>query len=157
VPALSRAIGATPANSAAGLNPAALSAAEAEMLSDVRALDTEYKSRLASFAGRAIVTHHAAWKRLADRYGLKVAAVIRPIESSEPTAAAVTAAVHAIEEQHVGAIFVEPQFSPQAAERIVAIAKVKVAGLDPLGDGDWFKMMRANLDSLVKNLAPERK
>jgi hypothetical protein len=24
--------------------------------------------------------------------------------------------------------------------------------LDPLGDGDWFKMMRRNLDSLAENL-----
>jgi zinc transport system substrate-binding protein len=131
-----------------------LDAAEAKLLADVRAVDDEYRTKLGPLAGKAIVTHHAAWARLADRYGLKVVAVIRPIEGSEPTAAAVTAAVHAIEDQHVPVVFVEPQFSAQAAERIATLARVRVAKLDPLGDGDWFAMMRANLESLVKNLSP---
>ena len=100
-----------------------------------------------------LVTHHAAWKRLAERYGLKIAAVIRPIESAEPTAEAIAGAVHAIQDQHIPVIFVEPQFSSKAAERIAAQTGVRIGHLDPLGDGDWFKLMRSNLDSLVANLA----
>ena len=43
-------------------------------------IDAEYAERLAPFAGRAIVTHHASFNRVADRYGLEVAAVLRAID-----------------------------------------------------------------------------
>lgn len=129
-----------------------LNAAEKRLLDDVKALDAEYASRLEPFKGRSIVTHHAAWGRLAERYGLKVAAVIRPFEGAEPTPDNINQAADAIREQKVSVIFIEPQFSPQAAERLAQITGVRTAPLDPVGDGDWFKLMRKNLDSLAENL-----
>jgi zinc transport system substrate-binding protein len=128
------------------------SAAE-DLAAKIEALHREAAEQLAPLAGKAIVTHHAAWGRLADRYGLEVAAVIRPIETAEPTPGAIAAAVDAIRKQEVRAIFVEPQFSPGAAERIAQAAGVRIATLDPLGDGDWFAMMRSNIDSLANALA----
>jgi zinc transport system substrate-binding protein len=129
-----------------------LDAVQAKLAADVQSIDDSYRTRLKPFAGRPIVTHHSAWKRLAERYGLTVAAVIRPIETSEPTPQAISDAVKAVREQHVSVIFVEPQFSPQAAERIAAQTGVHTATLDPLGDGDWAALMRKNLDSLAENL-----
>lgn len=120
---------------------------------DIGVLDRDYATQLAPLKGREIVTHHNAWSRLADRYGLTVAAVMRDIDESEMTPQAVAATVDAIRKQGVKAVFVEPQFDRVAAERIAAAAGVKVFELDPLGDGDWFKMMRGNLESLVKALA----
>ncbi len=122
------------------------------LTADLAAIDGEYKTRLAPFKGRSIVTHHNAWARLTDRYGLKVAAVMRDIDEGEMTPEAVAATVDAIRKQGVKAVFVEPQFDRTAAERIAEAAGVKVFELDPLGDGDWFKMMRGNLESLVKAL-----
>ena len=123
-----------------------------KLVADVAALDGEDRTRLKPFAGRAIITHHAAWRRLAQRYELRVAAVIRPIETSEATPEAVWEAVKAVREQHATVIFVEPEFSPQAAERIAERTGVRTAILKPLGDGDWFRMMRENLDALTENL-----
>ncbi len=135
-----------------GRGAAAVHDAADKLRAEIRALDEEYKSKLAPFKGRSIVTHHNAWSRLAHRYGLTVAAVMRDIDEGEMTAEAVNATVDAIRKQGVKAVFIEPQYDRGAAERIAAAAGVRVATLDPLGDGDWFKMMRANLESLVKAL-----
>lgn len=128
--------------------------AASKLQSDLAAFDDQSKAMLTSLSGREIVTHHAAWGRFAEHFGLKVAAVIRPIETSESTPDTINKAVAAIKDQGVRAIFVEPQFNGAAAERLAREAGVKLGTLDPLGDGDWFKMMRANVDSIVKALGP---
>jgi ABC-type Zn uptake system ZnuABC Zn-binding protein ZnuA len=63
--------------------------------------------------------------------------------------------VDAIRAEKVGTIFVEPQYSPAAANKIRDMAGVKVATLDPLGDGDWFLMMQKNLDALVAGMSDQ--
>jgi ABC-type Zn uptake system ZnuABC Zn-binding protein ZnuA len=123
-----------------------------KLTDDLAAFDAESKAKLAPFAGRAIVTHHAAWGRFAEHYSLRVAAVLRPIETSETTPADINAAVAAITNERATAIFVEPQFNADAARRIADLTGVKVGTLDPLGTGDWFAMMRSNVDTLVKTL-----
>jgi ABC-type Zn uptake system ZnuABC Zn-binding protein ZnuA len=140
---------------ASDLKGAATVAAKAEELrTKIQAVDDEYKARLGPLKGRSIVTHHNAWGRIADRYGLKVAAVMRDIDEGEMTPRAVAETVAAIKNQGVKAVFIEPQFDRTAAQRIAEQTGVKIATLDPLGDGDWFRMMRANLDSLTEALGP---
>lgn len=123
------------------------------LVSEIEALDEAHRERLAPFEGRSIVTHHASMNRLAERYGLRVAAVLRAVETIEPSAADIAAARRAIEAEGVGAIFVEPQFSGTSAERLAEAAGVKMVVLDPLGDADWFAMMRTNLDRLIEGLS----
>jgi len=118
----------------------------------VKSVHNDYTKRLKPYANAPIITHHAAFARLARRYGLRVVEVIRPIESSEPAPSQIADVVSAIRKQGVKVIFVEPQFNATAAERIAATAGVRVGRLDPLGDGDWFRMMQANLDELVSKL-----
>lgn len=122
------------------------------VLSRVEGMDAAYRDRLKPFMGRAIVTHHNAWGRLAERYGLKVSAVLRPVESLEPSPAEIDKVVKAIEASGVRAIFVEPQFNAGPARRVAEAAGAKVKVLDPLGDGDWFAMMRKNLLALAEGL-----
>lgn len=130
--------------------------AAAALQAKVRDTDGAWKAALAPLQGRAIVTHHDAFSRPAERYGLKIAAVVRPIEAADPSPAQLAAVIEAIRKQHVQTLFVEPQFNPKAAERIGRAAGINIARLDPLGDGDWFKMMRENLDALTKGLATEK-
>lgn len=125
------------------------------VVAKLKALDDEMRVALKTFAGRAIVTHHAAFGRLAERYGLKVAEVLRPIESSEPTPAQMAAVAEAIRKENIRTIFIEPQFDASAAQRVAAMAGVDVATLDPLGTGDYFAVMRANLAALVKGFSGE--
>jgi zinc transport system substrate-binding protein len=132
---------------------AKLDAAAEALIEKVRGVDREWATRLAPFKDRPIVTHHNAFSRPAERYGFKVAAVIREFETSEPSPGDIAKVVEAIRKESVRTIFVEPQFNATVAERIAGRAGVKVGHLDPLGDGDWFKMMKSNLDALVSGLS----
>ena len=125
----------------------------AATLKMVDALHERFQVELAPFRGRSIVTHHAAFGRLAARYDIKIAEVIRHFESAEPTPGQLDEVIRAIREQNVKTIFVEPQFNAKAAQRIAETAKVRLGHLDPLGDGDWFKLMETNLQELVKGLS----
>lgn len=133
---------------------ASIDAALEGLLSRVDAVDASYRAGLEPFKGRAIITHHAAFGRLAERYGLRVVEVIRPIEGAEPTPAELAAVVDAISRENVGAIFVEPQFDARDARQIAERAGVAVGTLDPLGTGDWFAMMESNLRELTTHLGP---
>lgn len=127
-------------------------AAQEELLRRLKELDAEYAAALKPFEGRAIVTHHAAWGRLASRYGLRVADVLRPAESSEPTPEQMASVVEALKRENVPAVFIEPQYDAKSAKRIAEQAGLPVKTLDPLGEGDYFAMMRANLGVLVSAL-----
>ncbi len=129
-----------------------LDAAEAQLTLLVTAIDLEYRSALDPFKGRAIVCHHDAYSRLADRYGLKVAAAIKTTTAGEPTPSELASVVKAIKEHKAQAVFIEPQFDPSIAQRVAAAAGVRIAHLDPLGQGDWAATMRSNLQSLTQNL-----
>ena len=121
----------------------------------VQQVHTDWATKLEPYRGMAIVTHHDAFSRPANRYGLTIAAVIRPGQAGETTARDVANAVKAIREQKAVAIFIEPQFDGSAAERIASRAKVRRGRLDPVGDGDWFRMMRRNLHELTSKLRAE--
>ena len=118
-------------------------------------IDAEYRDRLAPLQGAVIVTHHNAWSRLTDRYGLEVAEVLRPVDTAEPSAGDLERAARAVREAGVRGVFLEPQYGGRDAgviRRVAGEAGVSVGVLDPHGDGDWFAMMRRNLDELVRTL-----
>lgn len=115
-------------------------------------LHEELKAALLPYKGAKIVTHHAAFGRFAERYGLVIAEVIKGNEGAEPTPGRIASIVEAVKAEQVKAIFVEPQFNSAAAERIAKAAGVKLGTLDPLGDGDWFATMRANAKAIATNL-----
>lgn len=132
---------------------AGLDNAERRLIADLTELDRQFIRRLLPFKGAALVTHHAAFGRLADRYGLEVAAVLREVESAEATPGAVERIVSAVRERGVRTIFIEPQYDAREAERIAKAAGVGVAMLDDIGDGDYFRMMESNLETLERGLA----
>lgn len=151
IPAL--ADGVTRAAAGAGLDPGDLAARQAAVTARLIALDQKHREALAPFAGASIVTHHGAWGRLAARYGLRVAAVVREIEAGEPTPGKIASSVEAIRARHATCVFVEPQFNPDAARRIAQAAGVRLGTIDPLGDGDYFAMMDHNLEQIVAGLS----
>lgn len=131
--------------------------ASQRLLGEIRELDALYARRLEPLKGAAIVTHHNAFSRLAERYGLVVADSIREFENSDPTPKEIEQLVKTIREKNVSTIFIEPNYNATVAQRIAKAAGVKLGRLDPLGDGDWLKMMRSNLDQLASHLAPRSK
>lgn len=129
-----------------------LGTAQAALQARIQGVDDQWRTSVKGFTSTTIVTHHAAFSRLADRYGLTIASVIRTIEGGEPTPGDLVKVLEAIEKHKVKAIFVEPQFNARAAERLARQAKIRVGQLDPMGDGDWFAQMQRNLDSLAAHL-----
>ncbi len=133
-----------------------LDAAVEKLTKTIDDMDAVYRARLEACKGRAFVTHHNAFSRLADRYGLKVAATIRLTETTEPTARELKEVVDAIAREKVRAIFYEPQMDPKPARRIAEIARIQIGELDPLGAADqtsWAALMEKNLSSLVAGLS----
>lgn len=120
---------------------------------EIAAVRDAYAERLAPFAGRAIITHHNAFQRIADRYGLTVAQVIRPVAAVEPTPGDLTRVLEAARAHGVGAIFIEPQYPDALPRRIAGQLGLEIHTLNPEGSTDWAAMMRENLDALVAGLS----
>ncbi len=131
----------------------------ASLRARVADVDAAYRDRLSAHRGAKIVTQHAAWGRLADRYGLVVARVVMPVEANDPSPADAAAAAEALKREGVAAVFSEPQLSRTTAERLARLAGVPFGELDPVGDTDWVRLMMRNLDELKSKLtesAPAR-
>lgn len=125
----------------------------AAVRAEVRAVADAYRDRLSAFSGRAIITHHDAFRRVADRYGIVIAQVIRPVAAVEPTPGDLSRVREAAAAYGVGAVFVEPQFPDGLPRRIASQLGLEVHTLDPESSDDWLGMMRSNLDSLVAGLS----
>lgn len=121
----------------------------AGLLADVREVDAAYRERLAAHQGAVVITQHAAWSRLTDRYGLVVASEIQVAEQTGPSAGRMAEIVRTAEALGVRAVLTEPQMNAAVAERLAERLGVPLGSLDPLGTGDWAGMMHANLDALV--------
>lgn len=114
-----------------------------------------YVMELAELPRRELVVMHNAYNYLAARYGLSVVAVIRPVETSEPTPADLANANSAIREHRVIAVFSEPQFPLGPARRLAELTGVTLETLDPIGGEDWPAMMLGNLEALKRGLSVE--
>lgn len=122
---------------------------------ELETLDREYRIGLEPAKTRTIVVGHDAYSRLAKRYNLTTVA-ISGLTASEPTAGDLQRAKEAVRANGLKAVFSEPQLNPAAAKSIADETGVEVLTLDPLGDGDYFKMMRANLAAIRKALGVDQ-
>ncbi|MFG0284419.1 MAG: metal ABC transporter substrate-binding protein, partial [Phycisphaerales bacterium JB039] len=136
---IEQALGGPPATD----EPTPIQQARVALVERIAQLDAQYRQRLEPFAGEAIVTSHDAFPRLAERYGLRIGAVIQPIGTQEPTMASLTAAAEAVRDAGARAVFVEPQTPSAGARRLASVTGAAVGTLDPLGSVDWFAMMEA--------------
>ena len=113
-------------------------------------IDERARRRLEPFAGRRIVTHHNVFSRITERYGLGEPVVLRPLTAVEPTPRDLRTAIETIRRENIPAIFIEPQFSSAAAERIRDETNVKLIEVDPLGGRSetWSSFMESILDAI---------
>lgn len=125
--------------------------AEEAMLKRVKGVHEAYEAGLKPASRRTIVVGHDAWGYLARRYALETVA-IKGLLASEPTPKSLTDATRAVRDKGVTTIFVEPQLSQKAGQTLAAATGATVRVLDPLGTGDWFAMMDANLIELKQAL-----
>jgi len=114
-------------------------------------LDAEYKGVVARASTRMLVVGHDAYRLLAARYGLETVA-IAGLSAGEPKPADLARAIAAVRDNKLPAVFIEPQISPRAAQRVAEATGAKVLTLDPLGAGDYFATMRQNLAAIAQGL-----
>lgn len=124
-------------------------------------LDAELRAGLAACERREIVTAHAAFGYLAERYGLEQIAIAGLSPEAEPSPQALAGLVEEVRDASATTVFVEPLVSPRVAETIARETGAAVAVLDPIEgltaaqqeDGaDYFSLMRENLAALQKAL-----
>ena len=117
----------------------------------VEELDARFRSGLASCQRRVIVTAHAAFGRLASRYGLRQEAITGLSPESEPSPARLAELAELVRRERVTHVFTERLVSRRVAEALAREAGVEVAVLDPLEgrlDGGYVAAMDANLATL---------
>lgn len=134
---------------------ARVEAAGKDLQARVKAVDEEYARVCAGFASKTIVVGHDAWGRLGARYGLETVP-IAGLTATEPTPGALEKAASVVKARGLRVIFVEPQISDRAGRLLAEATGAEVRRLDPLGSGDWFAMMNANLRELERALGPSR-
>lgn len=112
----------------------------------LRETDRRVTEVLARHHGRTMVVLHPAYGYFARRYGLEQLAV--EVEGKAPSARQLTAVVDRLENHPLRAIFVQPQFSKTAAQRIADALGCDLVELDPLA-GDYL----ANLELMAGRIA----
>jgi zinc transport system substrate-binding protein len=101
---------------------------------------------LAPFAGRTLLVFHPAYGYFTRRYRLIQMAVEE--DGRTPSARRLAAVVDELRQQPVPALFVQPQFSRSAAERVANALDCELVELDPLA-GDYL----ANLEIMADRIA----
>jgi zinc transport system substrate-binding protein len=140
----------------------ALHGSPAPLVKDLKALDRDYRNGLKDCKRHEIVTSHAAFGYLAQRYGLKQVAITGLAPESEPSPKQLADVVRIVKQTHATTVFFETLISPRLADTVAREVGAKTAVLDPIegltpaeqkaGD-DYLSLMRQNLAALRKALA----
>jgi zinc transport system substrate-binding protein len=131
--------------------------AAATFASRLRKLDADYHAGLARCQRRTIVTSHAAFGYLAQRYRLTQLAIDGLSPEAEPTPRALAHLVEQVKRTHATTVFFETLVSPKIAQTVAREAGITTAVLDPIegltarsqtARANYFTIMRNNLKTL---------
>ncbi|MFW6010720.1 MAG: metal ABC transporter solute-binding protein, Zn/Mn family, partial [Gemmatimonadota bacterium] len=120
----------------------------------VRQVETEAREILAPHRGRSFMVFHPAWGHFARAFGLQQVAI--EAEGKSPSPAELQRLVRRAEEESIGVVFVQPQFSREAAEIVAAEANARVIALDPLR-GDWDEGILEAARELADSFGADRR
>lgn len=126
-----------------------------EFAAKLRALDEEFTAGLQGCRISDLVTGHAAFVYLADRYGFHQEGITGVNPDVEPSAIQMRDIAAHVEESGVTTIYAETLLSPDFADTIARETGAKVEVLDPIegitdssAGTDYFEVMRSNLTTL---------
>jgi len=119
------------------------------------ALSREFSVGLASCQRRDLVTSHAAFGYLAQRFGMKQVAINGISPDQEPDAAEIAAVSTFAKTHGVTTVYAETLASPAIAATVARETGARVATLDPIegltkqsAGKNYFEVMRSNLKAL---------
>jgi len=121
------------------------------------ALTAEFRRGLAHCSRREIVTSHAAFAYLAERFDLRQVPLVGVTPEAEPTPKEVERLVREVRTSGATTVFFETLVSPELAETVAREAGAGTAVLDPLegltpaeieAGADYVSVMRENLAAL---------
>lgn len=121
------------------------------------ALDGQFRTGLGHCAITDLVTSHAAFGYLSQRYGFVQHGITGLSPEAEPTAASLQSLTRLVKERGVTTIYQETLVEPHFAQVIASETGAKVATLDPLegitsasAGTTYFEVMHTNLATLKK-------
>jgi len=130
-----------------------------DFVAKLNALDAEYASGLANCRRKVLVTSHAAFGYLAQRYGLEQHGITGVSPDAEPSPAALKELSDLVRADGVTTIYQETLVEPHLAQTVATSTGAKVATLDPVegitstsAGKDYFEVMRSNLAALQQGL-----
>ncbi|WP_168583690.1 metal ABC transporter substrate-binding protein [Gephyromycinifex aptenodytis] len=129
----------------------------AAFVQDLQKLDGEFRSGLKTCASRDLVTSHAAFGYLADRYDLNQVSISGLSPQDEPDPGTMAAISDFTKKNGVRTIYTETLANPAVAETLAAETGADHAVLDPIeglneaaDGGDYLELMRSNLQTLKR-------
>jgi zinc transport system substrate-binding protein len=118
-------------------------------------LDTAFADGLKTCRTRTIVTSHAAFHYLAERYRLTQKPIAGIDPTKEPTPGQLADMSSLVKREKITTIFAEELISPAIAQTVARETGAKTATLDPIeglgdngGDETYLTLMRRNLDAI---------
>jgi zinc transport system substrate-binding protein len=126
----------------------------ARLRTELSGLDQEYAAGLQTCQRRELVTSHAAFGYLADRYHLEQVGLTGVTPDTEPAPQRLASVAAEARAHGATTIFFETLVSPKVADTIAHEVGARTAVLDPIeglqpgSTGDYFSIMRTNLTAL---------
>jgi zinc transport system substrate-binding protein len=135
-------------------NAAGYRSRAAQVAARLNALDAEFRTGLHGCARKEIVTGHAAFGYLAQRYGLTQVGVSGLDPEAEPSPTRIADLTTLIRRTGATTVFTETLASPKTADTLAQEAGVRTEVLDPVegvkphSHDDYFSIMRRDLATL---------
>jgi len=129
----------------------------AALVADLQGLDAAYQAGLAHCEKHVILTSHAAFGYLADRYDFTQHAIAGVSPDAQPSAADLQSLAELARRENITVIFFEALVSPSLAEAIASQVHARTEVLDPIegltseeaaAGTDYLGLMRQNLGRL---------
>ena len=127
------------------------------LVGELEQLDADFEAGLETCRSRTIVTSHAAFHYLAERYDLTQVPIAGIDPSNEPSPSQLADISDLVDREGITTIFTEELVSPAIADTVARETGATTATLDPvegLGDGTrdetYLTLMRRNLDAIRK-------
>ncbi len=105
-----------------------------QLAKEINAVDNKLLSLFAKSKGSIFLVYHPSWGYFAEAYGLRQVPI--ELEGKEPSPRELSQLIRFAKRHSVGTIFVQPQFSQQAARTVASSLGAHLVELDPLAE-DW--------------------